>query len=226
MLTSSSELAEIAQLLRIPSPAPTPQSLAHDGEHLWLGSWETERVYGLDPKQGRVFEETRAPGRPVGSTVVGDELRFVCSENGDGDNRFIRRFVPGHGFKTHESAPCPEDTGSFLAFDGERLWLSQRMLGRVLELDSQHRVVRTIELGIGAQILGISWAGSRLYLSLWLGKDRGGAHLAYIEPKHSEAAPVFVAHSPFAMISLAVDGERFWTNDSRSNEIVAFSLPV
>jgi len=224
MLTSSSELAEIAQLQRIPSPAPAPQSLAHDGEHLWLGSWETERVYGLDPKQGRVFEEVRAPGRPVGSTVVGDELRFVCSENGEGDNRFIRRFVPGHGFKSRESVPCPEDTGSFLAFDGERLWLSQRMLGRVLELDSHHRVVRTIE--IGNQILGISWAGTRLYLSLWLGKDRGGARLAYIEPKDGVTAPVHVACSPFAMISLAVDGERFWTNDSRSAQIVAFSLPV
>jgi sugar lactone lactonase YvrE len=224
MLTSSSELAEIAQLVRFPSPAPTPQSLAHDGEHLWLGSWETERVYGLDPKQGRVFEEVTAPGRPIGSTVVGDELRFVCSENGEGDNRFIRRFVPGHGFKTHESIPCPDDTGSFLAFDGERLWLSQRMLGRVLELDSRNRVVRTIE--IGSQILGICWAGTRLYLSLWLGKERGGARLAYIAPKDAVTVPVHLAASPFAMISLAADGERFWTNDSRATQIVAFALPV
>jgi len=224
MLTSPSELAEIAQLVRFSSPAPQPQSLAHDGEHLWLGSWDTERVYGLDPKQGRVFEEVRAPGHPVGSTIVGDELRFVCSENGEGDNRFIRRFVPGHGFKTREAVPCPDDTGSFLAFDGERLWLSQRMLGRVLELDSQHRVVRTIE--IGNQILGISWAGTRLYLSIWMGKERGGARLAYIEPKGGALAPVFVASSPFAMISLAVDGERFWTNDARSHEIVAFARPA
>jgi hypothetical protein len=224
MLTSSSELAEIAQLVRFPSPAPTPQSLAHDGEHLWLGSWETERVYGLDPKQGRVFEEVTAPGRPVGSTVVGDELRFVCSENGEGDNRFIRRFVPGHGFKTHESIPCPDDTGSFLAFDGERLWLSQRMNKRVMELDASNRVVRIIP--IGAQILGICWSGTRIYMSLWMGKDEGGARVAYIEPKSADPSPVYVAHSPFAMISLAVDGERFWTNDSRAAEIVAFSLPA
>jgi hypothetical protein len=222
MLTSSSELAEIAQLVRFPSPAPAPQSLAHDGEHLWLGSWETERVYGLDPKQGRVFEEVRAPGRPVGSTVIGDELRFICSENGEGDNRFIRRFVPGHGFKTHAAA-CPDDTGSFLAFDGERLWLSQRHNKRVLELDATNRVLRTVP--VGEQILGICWAGTRLYLSLWLGRERGGAQVAYIEPKSAGAIPVTIAQSPFAMISLAVDGERFWTNDAQSNQIVAFSLP-
>jgi hypothetical protein len=85
-------------------------------------------------------------------------------------------------------------------------------------------VVRTIE--IGNQILGICWARTRLYLSLWLGKERGGARLAYIEPKDGVTEPVHVAASPFAMISLAADGERFWTNDSRSAQIVAFSLPV
>jgi hypothetical protein len=224
MLTSSSDLAEIAQLVRIPSPAPAPQSLAHDGENLWVGSWETERLYGLDPKQGRVFEEAAAPGKPVGSTVVGDELRVVCSENGEGDNRFIRRFVPGHGFKSHEAVECPEDTGSFLAFDGERLWLSQRHQKRVLELDAQYRVVRT--LPVGEQVVGIVWVGTRLYLSLWLGRERGGARIAYIEPKlDPEAGPIVVAGAPFAPISLAFDGERFWTNEPKRNEIVAFTLP-
>src|SRR5271165_6816055 len=181
MMISSSELADIAQIVRIPSPAPGAQSLAHDGEHLWLGSWDTERVYGIDPKQGRVFEEVRAPGRPVGSTVVGDELRFVCSENGEGDNRFIRRFIPGHGFKSHERIACPEDCGSFLAYDGEHIWLSQRYEKRVLELDAQYRVVRTVD--VGEQILGLTWLGDGLYLSTWLGKDRGGCRIAFIEPR-------------------------------------------
>src|SRR5580693_1043709 len=116
MLTTFPELEEI---VRIPSPAPAPQALACDGEHLWLGSWETSRVYGIDAHQGRVFEEAPAPGRPVGATVLGDDLRF------------IRRYVPAHGFKSHEAVQCPDDTGSFLAFDGTRLWLSQRFLKRV-----------------------------------------------------------------------------------------------
>src|ERR1700729_1860759 len=109
MTTSPAELSALDEIVRIPSPAPAPQSLAHDGEHLWLGSWETNRVYGIVPAHGRVFEEAAAPGRLVGSTVVGDELRFVCSENGEGDDRFIRRFVPGHGFKSHEAIPCPDE---------------------------------------------------------------------------------------------------------------------
>ena len=224
MATSPPDLADIAQLVRIPSPAPAPQALAYDGESLWLGSWETERIYGIDPKQGRVFEETAAPGRPVGGVNLGDELRFVCAENGEADNRIIRRYVPGHGFKTHESQPCPDDTGSFLGYDGERLWLSQRHAKRVLELDAQNRVART--LPVGEEIVGLAWIGDRLYFSTWLGRERGGCRIAYLEPHAPDSPLTFVAQSPFVAISLALDGERLWTNDFKHNEIVAFAIPA
>jgi hypothetical protein len=215
------ESPELAEIVRIPSPAPAPQALACDGDHLWLGSWETARIYGIHAHHGRVFEEALAPGKPVSATVVGDELRLVCSE--EGDSRFIRRYVPAHGFKSREAMPCPEDTGSFLAFDGERLWLSQRYNKRVLELSAGGRVLRTVP--IGEEIVGLAWVGDRLYLSTWLGKERGGCRIAYIEPHASEPRLVFAARSPFACISLARDGDRLWTNDFVRNEIVAFAIP-
>lgn len=223
MIESPTEFPALAEIVRIPSPAPRPQSLAHDGERLWLGSWETGHIYGIDPKHGRVFEHAASPGLPVGSTCVGDELRFVISENGDGDNRFIRRFVPGHGFKSHEAVACPDDTGSFLAYDGKRLWLSQRHNKRLLELDAQGLPVRTIE--VGEEILGLAWAGDRLYLSTWLGRDRGGCRIAFIEPNAEVPALTFVATSPFVGVSLARDGNRFWTNDFKNHSIVAFAIP-
>jgi sugar lactone lactonase YvrE len=224
MTTTPSELSALEETVRIPSPTPAPQSLAHDGNHLWVGSWETQRVYGLSPSQARVIEETTAPGRPVGATVVGDELRFVCSENGDADERFIRRFVPGHGFKSRDAVACPDDTGSFLAYDGEHLWLSQRYNKRVLELDPQHRVIRAVD--VGEEILGMTWSGSGLYLSTWLGKERGGCRIAYLEPRSETSVPRFVAQAPFVAVSLAWDGDRLWTNDFKQNQIVAFQLPA
>jgi len=223
MTTTPAGLSALEEIVRIPSPTPAPQSLAHDGEHLWVGSWETQRVYAIVPSQARVVEETTAPGKPVGATVVGDELRFVCSENGAADERFIRRFVPGHGFKSNGAVACPDDTGSFLAYDGERLWLSQRYNKRVLELDAQHAVARTVE--VGEQILGMAWSGKGLYLSTWLGKDRGGCRIAYLEPRSEQPAPRYIATSPFVAVSLAWDGDRLWTNDHARNEIVAFHLP-
>jgi len=211
------DLPKIEEILRVPSPAPTPQALAFVGELLWMGSWETQRLYGIVPNQFTVREEVDAPGRPVGAVAVGDELRIVCSEVED--SRFIRRFVPGHGFKS-EKIPCPNDTGSFLAFDGMHLWLSQRHDKRILELDAEYRASRVVQLD--AQIIGITIVDEVLYASTWHGKD-GGCKIARIEARTGSFD--YVASLGFAGISLAHDGSHFWTNDPKSGSIVAFTLP-
>ncbi|TAM72893.1 hypothetical protein EPN44_14905 [bacterium] len=213
-------LPPLDEVVRFSAPCPAPQSLAFDGEHLWLGSWETRRLYGLDPRTGTVFEESVAPGRPVGGITAGDALRLICSE--EGDSRFIRRYLPGHGFKQHEAIPCPDDTGSFLGFDGERLWLSQRYNKRVLELDGAYRPVR--EVRIGEEIIGIAWVDGALYVSTWWGRDRGGCRIARVR-LNAEPELEWVAQSSFAAISLARDNGRLWTNDFKKAEIVAFTLP-
>lgn len=213
-------LPPLDEVVRIPAPCPAPQSLAFDGARLWVGSWETSRLYGLDPHNGTVSEENAAPGRPVGGVAVGDELRLICSE--EGDSRFIRRYLPGHGFKRHEAIPCPDDTGSFLAFDGERLWLSQRHNKRVLELDGEYRPLR--EILVGEEIIGIAWADGALYVSTWWGRERGGCRIARLRA-NGQPALDWVAQSPFAAISLARDDGRLWTNDFKKAEIVAFTLP-
>jgi len=214
------DLPKIEELLRVPSPAPTPQSLAFDGELLWMGSWETQRVYGIVPQQFTVREEAVAPGHPVGAVAVGDELRFVCSEDGEADHRFIRRFVPGHGFKS-DKVPCPEDTGSFLAFDGMHLWLSQRYNKRVLELDAEYGVRRSIQLD--AEIVGIVMVEGTLYASTWHGRENGGCKIARIDA--GAGTFDYAGSLPFAGISLTHDGSRFWTNDTKHTAIVAFNLP-
>lgn len=207
----------IEELLRLPSPAPKPQALACDGDNLWMGSWETQRIYGLDRIHFTLFEESNAPGKPVSLVSVGDELRAVLSE-GD-DNRFIRRYVPGHGFKDKDRIPCPDDTGSFLAFDGSCLWLSQRHNQRILELDAQGAILS--EVHAEAEIIGIVWHEQTLYASLWYGRE-GGCHIGRVDPGRTRVETI--AAVPFAAISLTHDGTRFWTNDTKKNEIVAFTL--
>ena len=96
----------VAELLRLPSPAPKPQSIAFDGTRLWMGSIETNRLYSIDPHTWMARDEAVAPGKPWGMTVVGDEFRVVTGEGAD-DHRFVRRFIPGHGFKSDGSFPAP-----------------------------------------------------------------------------------------------------------------------
>lgn len=208
---------QMRERLRLPSPGPQPQALAADGEHLWMGAWETRRLYGIDPVHGDVFEESECPGGPVGAVAVGDELRMICSE--EDDSRYIRRFIPGRGFKTHERVQCPDDTGSFIGFDGSSLWISQRTNKRVLQLKPDFSVKRIVD--IGAEIIGIVWVQDALYLSTWWGSRTGGCKL--MRWREEEPAGV-VASIPFAGISLTHDGRCFWTNDFKGNEIVSFTL--
>jgi hypothetical protein len=207
----------IEPLLRLPSPAPAPQALACDGDNLWMGSWETERMYGIGRAHFTVFEERDAPGKPVGMVNVGGELRVIVSEAED--SRFIRRYVPGHGFKDHDRIPCPDDTGSFLAYDGRHLWLSQRYNHRVLELDVDGTICS--EVIADAQILGTAFVDGSLYLSLWYGKE-GGCKIGRANANRTRVETI--AALPFAAVSLTHDGSRFWSNDPRTTSIVAFSL--
>lgn len=208
----------IEELLRLPSPAPAPQALACDGANLWMGSWDTQRIYGLDRIHFTVFEEMNAPGKPVGMVSTGDEFRVVLSE--EDNNRVIRRYIPGHGFKDKDKFACPDDTGSYLAYDGECLWLSQRFNQRVLELDPHGKILSEIQSD--AQILGIVWIEGKLYASLWFGPRDGGCQIGRLTSDGTRIAAI--ASVPFPAISLTHDGTRFWTNDYKENQIVAFSI--
>jgi hypothetical protein len=209
----------VEELLRLPSPAPKPQSLAFDGTALWMGSRETRRLYALDPNTWTVREEAEAPGTPWGMTVVGDELRVLCGETED-DNRIVRRFIPGHGFKTTESLPCPDDTGSQLGYDGDRLYVSQFYKRRILSLDENGAIGTTID--VPHDICGQVVAHGKFYLITTDQEDGGDYWLTSVDARTNPPRCEDLARIGFPARALAFDGERFWTNHREADQIVAF----
>ncbi len=209
---------DVTEALRLPSPAPRPQSIAFDGEKLWLGSIETNRIYALDPRQWTLVEEDKAPGKPWGMTVVGDELRVICGE-GDDDDRVVRRFVPGHGFKTQDAFRCPDGTGSQLSYDGTWLYVSQWYNRRILGLDERGNVIR--EIGLSHQVCGQCYADGAFYLVTTDDEESNEYFLTKVSPD-GENRSEDLARIPFAARALAYDGARFWTNHREANQIVAF----
>ena len=203
------------------SPAPRPQSLAFDGESLWMGSIETCRLYALDPTHWTVREEAAVPGKPWGMTAMGDELRVICGE-GEEDHRTIRRFVPGHGFKAEGSIPCPDDTGSQLGYDGDRLYLSQWYNKRVLSLDAAGHVGSIIETP--HEICGQVIVGGVFYLIGTDDEESGKYFITRIDARNGKTRIEDVAAIDFAARALAYDGSRYWTNHREQNEIVAFTF--
>jgi len=212
-------LAPIEELLRMPAPCPEPQALACDGTDLWVGCVDTSRIFGLRGNTGEIFEEASAPGEPIGMTVTGDALRVVTSEGTD-DHRFIRRYVFGHGFKT-EGIACPDDTGSFLGYDGDALFLSQRHQKRILELDATGAVRRTI--AVPREITGMVVIGGRFFLMTVESKDSLHSKIMRVDARKGEPEIVELADVPFKGRSLAWDGTKFWTNSRSEKMIVAFS---
>ena len=211
----------ITEVSRMLSPAPRPQGLAFDGETLWMGSLETCRIYGIDPLHWTVREEMKAPGLPYGITVVGDELRVLLGQ-GNEDNRVIFKYVPGHGFKNENAIRCPDDTGSQLAYDGDRLYVSQWYNKRILSLDEKGRVGSMIEAphGICGQVI----VGGIFFV---LGTDDEATDeyfLTRIDARNGSPKVDDVARVDFPGRGLAFDGTRFWSNHREKHEIVAFTI--
>lgn len=205
------------------SPAPKPQSLAWDGATLWMGSRDTRRIYTINPATWTVGWEAAAPGTPYGMTVVGKELRVLCSETAD-DHRIIRRCVPHEGFDAKFAIACPDDTGSQLGYDGQRLHVSQWYPRKVIALDEKGNVERTIHVPHG--ICGQVFVDGVLYLVTTDAEETNDYWLTRVDVRRAgEAALVCedVARIPFQARALAWDGERFWTNHREQNEIVAFA---
>ncbi|HYL27277.1 MAG TPA: hypothetical protein VEW74_05540, partial [Candidatus Nitrosotalea sp.] len=182
-----------------------------------MGSIETDRLYALNPLQWTVIEEERVPGKPWGMTVLGDELRVVCGI-GEEDDRVIKRFVPGHGFKTQDAIECPDATGSQLSYDGTLLYLSQWYNRRILGLDERGNVVRQID--VPHQICGQCFVDGGFYLVTTDDEERNEYFLTRIS-FNGERKSEDLARIPFAARALAFDGTRFWTNHREANQIVA-----
>jgi hypothetical protein len=216
-------LPDITELQRLPSPAPLPQSLAFDGQTLWMGSRETCRMYAIDPRRWTARDEGEAPGTPWGLTVAGDELRAVCGETSD-DHRFVRRFIPGRGWTSRGKFACPDDTGSYLGFDGERLYLTQWYRKQIISLDEAGNVGSTI--AVPHQICGCVIVEGRFFLVTTDDENTSDYWVTRVDARGP--TPVFtdLVRIGFAARSLAFDGERFWTNHRERNEIVAFAAPA
>jgi len=215
-------MKDIQELQRLASPAPKPQSLAWDGATLWMGSRETRRIYAVNPVTWTVGWETAAPGVPWGMAAVGGELRVLCGETTE-DHRIIRRCVPGVGFDPQFRLDCPDDTGSHLGYDGQRLHVSQWYPKKVLALGPDGKVARTITAphGICGQVIVGHW----LYLATTDAEETTDYWLTRLDLREAAPHGTDLARFPFAARALAFDGTRFWTNHREQNQIVAFARP-
>jgi hypothetical protein len=217
------KLPTIIERGRFPSPAPTPQALAWDGNKLWMGSRDLRRIYVIDPQKWDVLEEKEPPGVPWAAVATNGTLRFTIGE-GPNDDRYIRRFTPETGFSEQDKITCPEFTGSYLSYDGENLYLSQWYKHRILKLDASGNIVRVID--IGAEVSGHAFVKGLMYVLRGTEQNGESWTIAQLDPRERKPEVKDIAIVPFACRSLTFDGTTFWSNHRAANEIVSFALPL
>jgi hypothetical protein len=216
------KLPTITKRQRLPSPAKTPQALAWDGKHMWMGSRDLRRIYAIDTEEWRVLEEKEAPGIPWAAVATNGALRFTIGEGPD-DDRYIRRFNPETGFSETDRIACPELTGSYLSCDGNHLYLSQWYKHRILKLDAGGKILRVIN--VGAEICGHAFVDGSIYVLRGKEQPNEDWRIARLDPRQETPEVQDIAVVPFACRSLTFDGTKFWANHRAANEIVSFALP-
>src|SRR5215211_2138406 len=209
-------------LRRQPAPAVAPQALAwHDGM-LWIGSRDLRRVYRVDSKSWTILEEIAAPGIPWAAVSVGHALWFTLGE-GEEDDRYLHRFVPGTGFARDERIACPDFTGSYLSFDGSNLYLSQWYQHRILKLDDKGNILESIE--VQEEICGHTCVDGKLYVLRGTEQDGEQWRISRLDLQNGRGAIEDLATIPFQSRSLTFDGEQFWSNHRAADTTIAFTLP-
>lgn len=213
-------MQNIKELQRRPAPGSRPQPLAFHRRSLWIGSWDTDQIYEIEPNSGTVLEEIKAPGKPYGIAVLGDDLRVVVSI-GEADDRYFFRFVPGAGFDLASKTACPDFTGSHLASEGATLYLGQMGNRRILALDGAYNIQR--EIPLPARIGGMGFSSGTFYV-ISGNEELENLHLATLDLLAPEPEGVQVAAIPFDARCLAFDGKAWWTSHREVSEIVSFTV--
>lgn len=212
----------IQEVQRRKAPAARCQPLALFDGLLWTGSWETERIYGIDPNTWSVARDVPAPGKPFGIAPLDDALHIVVSDGGDADDRYLYRFVPSDGFITESKTPCPQMTGSHLASDGKRLYLGQAHERRIVTLDAAYGIVDAFALSTRAA--GFAFGpGNELY---FISADEDFENLTFgtLELKAGTTQFKAIATADAGFRSLAFDGSVWYTSDREAGEVVTFTV--
>jgi len=215
------DMQNVIERARHASPGSRPQPLAFLGKTLWMGSWDTDHIYAIDPQTWKVIDEVEAPGKPYGLAAVGDGLRVVVSL-GEEDDRYLYHFVPGKGFDAHSKAACPDFTGSALASDGTKLYLAQMGNSRIVELDDKNAIVR--EIALPSRCGGMAFYPNGTFCIIAADDEWENLQFATLDISLSAPEAVEVAAIPFDARGLAYDGSQWWTSHREASEIVAFTV--
>jgi hypothetical protein len=210
----------IVEIDRLVSASPEPHGVAVRGKDVWISSRATRKIDVMQREGWNKIDEIATPGMPWGMSFGGGAIVMTCGQ-GDDDNRFVHRFVPGEGFDGRTIA-CPDDAGSHLALYGGRVLLGQWYNKRLLLLNDDGSVAHT--WNAPHEICGVAVIDDMALLVTTDDEDTTEYWLTRLDLRSGAADDL--ASIPFRARGLAWDGSKFWTNHREADRTVTFTLPA
>lgn len=191
---------------------------------MWVTSAANGRVYALDPETWNVRHEFVPPHEALGITYTGEDFRLILAPTIDEpelerDLRYVYSFTPDAGFR--ECFPCPDFSGSFLAYANGTLYLSQAWDKKLIELSASGASVR--EARLERRPVGMTIVDGAFYVAT-VDDDWAEGQLQRLDLDASPSSIETLRSFPFKPRSVAHDGERFWTADRNNDAILSFML--
>lgn len=219
-----------------PSPGPNPQGLAWDGKNLWVVDDETNKIYQLDPAEGKITLELSIP--PVlgladvdlgGLTWDGSHLlvsddtakRVYRVDPKERSAKLLIDLLKAKRDKGIRSIAMRTSLLTGLAWDGTYLWATfiAGYSSSVYEIDLTTDTLVTHFWAPGPEPQGLTWDGKYL----WIVDSRDQGSIWQFSPIGEWTGISFPspAGSP---TDLAFDGVYLWNVDKETHMIYQIKI--
>jgi hypothetical protein len=189
---------------------------------MWLTSAANGRLYAIDPQRWSIQREFVPPSEALGITHTGSDFRLILAPaieepDLDLDHRYVYSFSPDAGFA--ECFACPDNSGSFLAYNDGTLYLSQAWDKKLIQLDERGAAVREVQLD--RRPVGMTIVDDAFYLAT-VDEEWNDGRFDRLGINDEASSLQTLCSFPFKPRSVAFDGRHFWTADRNNHAIVSF----
>ena len=207
---------------RIPSPSACVSGLAWDGTAFWTVDRDTDKLFRIDPTDGRVLATFDAPGYFCtalawdGKSLWVADMDFTNTSAEDYCGK-IYQVDPASG-RTLKVIMAPGADPQGLAWDGAYLWVADNGADEIYQISAEDgTTVRTLKSPAGDPH-GLAWDGSFLWLA-----DRSRDEIYRIDPASGRVIMILPAPGPHAWGMVWAD-HSLWVSDYQNDDIAQVAV--
>jgi sugar lactone lactonase YvrE len=214
LLLTTFSWAKVGDIIKVvKTPGPCPTGLTFDGQNLWLADIYTDKIYNINPENGKVIKSFDSPGhKPEGLAWDGKYLWHI-----DSGEKSIYRLDPqtGRAITILESnSSNPRD----LAWDGRNLWIIDHREDILLKVSPEDGMMVKYFPSPALEPTGLAYDGKYLWVT-----DRSEDRIYLVDPSDGLCLSSLRAYGPFAY-GLAWGKNTLWNVDYENDEIYQIKI--